>query len=938
MKLRYFPILLQLVSLVIGFTVKADNNIYIYRNDGKFNAFHSEDVDSMRYSDIDLDGIRHSGPVVQEICTADSIYRIPLAVIDSVSVLEPEIRYTSKVKHLYPDYVPYILGTDSLTLSVDTTLPYDMTIKKGDILVYERFDELFENGFAGRVVSITNTGYLSVVCEAVELSEIYDQFIGFGETTLSQDEKSILCSQYPGYRDGGIHFDTSLTPVLETVACIRNGSTYIEATVGFRYETDIKLQIEGGLRGCRRGRAIHLPIAQPVPALLNVTMSFEPFVEGEISGAVSGGVHGYGSNTLTVIYDNGTWSGSINNSGGNMELDGELVFNGSISGGASLAIGICSLGGYIDARIGPSAGICLDFELARDFDSFDRNTFYDFAKESTITCSLFGEVDLRTRILSNTRVIPISSRVEAELFRWYLVPTFSDPVLEPEKESISVSTQASRPVLFPCRVGLAVLDENNKEVDSYFEDNTMSLRNNSMDLNHKFRQGLKSGNRYTIRPIVSLLGYEMFANPEEEVYLDCNITTAPALATTYSVHASGYFDEEVAGDVEVGFVYTDKACDPTVENASKSKGSLSENIFINGGFSGLAQGTTYYYRAYAHYNDKYYYGNTQCVTTKKNCDRSDAENTGGYSRQGVAPIANVGGSFDVEQREAKIELDFNEMSPSATCGYYLEGDDKDGKRVASQFKPLGTVTGRYTVELKGLVPGTTYRYWSEVKSSRGVSRSPIQTFETEQCPDPSGSIAEVSDIEMRSAKVTCKFDKIEKEYQCGLIISDGNFEYRETMEPDEDGMASLTIERLVAETRYALKTYIVTDTDKGTIIDENEEEFTTAAPDITGSWIFDTNGQAFAASGPFDLEILASGRTNNFFGVNYMTWVRNGRNIILKSGIKDSTTHWEFNGRFNEDFTYATGKVSFVNNAPWAGIDNEVLLSESRPFTLTRKQ
>ena len=66
-------------------SAKAQNDaMFVYRNDGASNAFLKSAVDSMVCSQIDLDSLMHSDYVVQEIWTADSVYRIPLAVIDSI--------------------------------------------------------------------------------------------------------------------------------------------------------------------------------------------------------------------------------------------------------------------------------------------------------------------------------------------------------------------------------------------------------------------------------------------------------------------------------------------------------------------------------------------------------------------------------------------------------------------------------------------------------------------------------------------------------------------------------------------------------------------------------------------------------------------------------------------------------------------------------------
>ena len=61
-----------------------DSPFYVYRNDGDFNAFFLSEVDSITYSSIDIDSIQCEDVVTQEFWTSDSVYRIPLAAIDSV--------------------------------------------------------------------------------------------------------------------------------------------------------------------------------------------------------------------------------------------------------------------------------------------------------------------------------------------------------------------------------------------------------------------------------------------------------------------------------------------------------------------------------------------------------------------------------------------------------------------------------------------------------------------------------------------------------------------------------------------------------------------------------------------------------------------------------------------------------------------------------------
>lgn len=66
-------------------SLQAQQAFYVYRNDGGFNAFLSEDVDSIVCSNVDVDGKVCAEFVTQEVWTGDSVCRIPLAAIDSVS-------------------------------------------------------------------------------------------------------------------------------------------------------------------------------------------------------------------------------------------------------------------------------------------------------------------------------------------------------------------------------------------------------------------------------------------------------------------------------------------------------------------------------------------------------------------------------------------------------------------------------------------------------------------------------------------------------------------------------------------------------------------------------------------------------------------------------------------------------------------------------------
>ncbi len=101
--------IISLLMTVMAMTASAQSigeAFYIYRNDGGFNAFFREEVDSIVYSNYDNDSIYYDDVVSQVIYTTDSIYRIPLAAIDSVAFGVNELRISdSYIRMPEEDYV-----------------------------------------------------------------------------------------------------------------------------------------------------------------------------------------------------------------------------------------------------------------------------------------------------------------------------------------------------------------------------------------------------------------------------------------------------------------------------------------------------------------------------------------------------------------------------------------------------------------------------------------------------------------------------------------------------------------------------------------------------------------------------------------------------------------------------------------------------------------
>ncbi len=103
---------LVLILMMMGIQqLQAQDAFYIYRNDGDFNGFFFDQVKHMGFSKIDFDGVEHDVYVVQEIETEDSLYRIPIAAIDSIGFQQPEIRMNSRFNDLRDLGKNFIMGT-----------------------------------------------------------------------------------------------------------------------------------------------------------------------------------------------------------------------------------------------------------------------------------------------------------------------------------------------------------------------------------------------------------------------------------------------------------------------------------------------------------------------------------------------------------------------------------------------------------------------------------------------------------------------------------------------------------------------------------------------------------------------------------------------------------------------------------------------------------
>ena len=153
--------------------------------------------------------------VIQEIETADSLYRIPLAAIDSIGFQQPEVKFSPKVKHIdesgltsyIRDFIVYQDKTAFFRINADA--PRELIPEEGDVLVnfgdprfgyYGQTDDNF-TGFACKVTSISQYAAGSqwtVRCDPVtDLADIFMQLISVER--LGYDEQGHVRRRVAGF-------------------------------------------------------------------------------------------------------------------------------------------------------------------------------------------------------------------------------------------------------------------------------------------------------------------------------------------------------------------------------------------------------------------------------------------------------------------------------------------------------------------------------------------------------------------------------------------------------------------------------------------------------------------------------------------------------------------------------------------------------------------
>ena len=513
---------LVIACLCWGSVSAQEPAMYVYRNDGQFNAFLMDRVDSMSYSNVGVDGLTYDIPVVQEIWTPDSLYRIPLSAIDSIGYQTPEPIMKQGLFIVDESNVASVIEVGPLRMVFSGSTPASQRPAKGQIIYSDLEDGLFTLGFSGRVVDISQQGGNYVyTCESAGPDEVYDRLIMVGRIDSDgNDVNSVRGTRRLGRKDLSVSRDFSVgldeylklfgnatwvydynfyhnigdpDPMMVYIKCSQN---YV---ISFSSEIDSDIFLQ---KGCVPNKFHSGELEKEV-----YTPEARLFAAGPLAATFSMGAYASFNGKLTLsleglkyastYVDEYTWRANrpfyvehkqLEKSGSWVDaletLKLKLGLSGSFSAGLCCRVALAVwkadwLSLNLVGKVGPE--FKGSFEVNTDLlksESLATAMYKQFSENVKATASFRLGLDLKATYSKKDWTI---ASLSTSLFpkTASLLPKLTPPSMTEiskvapdaymcSEDPMAVSTQASNWVLFPGKVGLRVCDESGNILRDFY--------------------------------------------------------------------------------------------------------------------------------------------------------------------------------------------------------------------------------------------------------------------------------------------------------------------------------------------------------------------------------------------------------------------------------------------------------------------------------------
>jgi len=547
--------------------------LFTYRNDGDFNAFLNIDVDSITYSNTDLNGVAHGNAVVQQVWTPDSLYRIPLAVIDSVCFKAPPTEYKPNVVIIDERHMPYIIDASDSTITFNSSVPTDMVPTMGQIMYSDLTDDPFYMGFAGRVIGIERkNSQVTYFCDPVAPNEVYERCVNFfkvvTDTTEVIDENvpansprrigtfiatdgTISMPELKWNLDfnlnkltgchGNVKIEGKINNDFEYVICIGmldHDFINVKHTKKITHSTNVSFKIENEAE-CDTSIFMSTPVYTTGCQWFGVSLYPGLFFDAKIAAELEAKLP-YSSTQVEEYYfgsDRG-WTDPLitSNESGGWPGFSEFLQNGNVKFKfkGTLAFGPTVKAAFVvwkpktfNFGVTAKAGLELSGECSCDLtelvDDAQFDWYDDVWSNTKITTGLKLGFNISGKIMKKECNIWGASTT---LFKQekYLFPKFTMPTLpqyqngtwQPSAAPTSMYTVPSQELLLPGKVGLGVYNQDGTPVRDYYYDGWYFGTEDYWPQNavQCSLAGLEAGHEYVVRPLYKMLNlFEVKGGP-----------------------------------------------------------------------------------------------------------------------------------------------------------------------------------------------------------------------------------------------------------------------------------------------------------------------------------------------------------------------------------------------------------------------------------------
>ena len=476
--------LICFVALLPEVTLAEDKIIYVYRNDKDINAFYQEDIDSVSFSKLSVDSVLYDNYVTQEFYTSEGVTRIPLEVIDSVSIYQPQTVMKSDVFVLEGSRLNSIIGINGQDIIFNALA--DELPKVGQVLVTHADCEILETPFIGRISNVEKQGDRLVChCTEASLDDIFEQVTLYGKTNSRKNQalsKSMLRAEasFTGnlydistsinIKDSLKQWTLSLVPDyksdIEVILHKECGKPMI-AKFRYSYNHSESMVLKFDAANCSYEKKWNI-IDKKLPKIWFASFPFVWFtprfkldVQTEIGGFCRAeGYVKFGEKKMhELMYTDGNWTHSEK-----VDTIAEIKLS-ELTLGGKLEVSLCpdlNLGIYNSEYgfgIGGSIGLCLEGGYSYDENSSAEKIYSvlkDVQESLTIPAStniharhdLFGKEGMSDHIIKKYDT-------EMAFFRWYLLPEFHHVYLVDfaDVNQYQASMKIKRDLIMPVDVG-----------------------------------------------------------------------------------------------------------------------------------------------------------------------------------------------------------------------------------------------------------------------------------------------------------------------------------------------------------------------------------------------------------------------------------------------------------------------------------------------------